>query len=193
MELGAELFELLNSKQQVGSRTPVVYGARGLSSAQIASIESQLGFRMPDDFAYLFQNLQDPGHVFFPWSEFEKKKYDETVKWVLSGIEFDIEKSQLWLGHWGKRPPTLSAALDIARKDFVTWPKLLPIHSHRFLAAQPCRSGNPIFSIKQSDIIYYGANLPHYLLNEFVDHDYARHTLPTEIRRIKVWSDFAES
>jgi hypothetical protein len=193
MELGPELFELLNSKQWVGNQAPVNYGARGLSSEQIAFIEAQLGFRVPDDFAYLFQNLQDPGRVLFPWSEFDKRKYDERIEWVLRGIEFDIEKNGLWLERWGKKPDTLSAALDIARKDFVTWPKLLPIYGHRFLAAQPCRSGNPIFSIMQTDIIYYGADLPHYLLNEFVDHDYSLHTHEQKIRRIEVWSDFVES
>jgi hypothetical protein len=192
MELGPELFELLNSKQRVGNQVPVIYGARGLTAEQVASVEVQLGFRMPDDFAYLFQNLQDPGRVLFPWSEFDKRKYDEKIEWVLRGIEFDIEKNGLWLERWGNKPDTLSAALDIARKDFVTWPKLLPIYGHRFLAAQPCRSGNPIFSIMQTDIVYYGADLAHYLLNEFVDHDYALHTHAQKIRRIEMWSDFAE-
>lgn len=60
------------------------------------------------------------------------------------------------------------------------------------LAAQPCRSGNPVFSIVQTDIIYYGADLAHYLLNEFVDRDYTLHTYAQEIRRIEIWSDFAE-
>jgi hypothetical protein len=77
MELGPELFELLNSKQWVGNQTPVVYGARGLSSAQVASTEAQLGFRVPADFAYLFQNLQDPGGVLIPWSAFEKRDYSK--------------------------------------------------------------------------------------------------------------------
>jgi hypothetical protein len=94
MELGPELFELLNSKQLVGNQTPVKYGARGLSSEQIAFIEGQLGFRVPDDFAYLFQNLQDPGRVLFSWSEFDRRKYDEAIERVLRGIEFDIEKNQ---------------------------------------------------------------------------------------------------
>jgi hypothetical protein len=192
MELGPELFELLNSKQRVGNQTPVVYGVRGLSSQQIVSIDAQLGFRLPDDFAYLFQNLQDPGGVLFPWFEFDKRRFDESIKWVLRGIEFDIENNQLWLARWGKKPEALSAALDIVRQDFATWPRLLPIYAHRFLAAQPCRSGNPIFSIMQTDIIYYGADLPRYLLNEFVDHDYALHTQAQPIRRIEVWSDFAE-
>jgi tetratricopeptide (TPR) repeat protein len=175
LKLGPELFELLNAKQRVGNMTPVTYGVPGISSAEIASIEAQLGFQLPADFAYLFQHLRDPGRVFFPWSNFNKQEYDDSIRWVLQGIEFDIDHHKFWMDRWGKRPPTLSTALDIARKDFEKWPKLLPIHSHRFLAAEPCRPGNPVFSIKQTDIICYGADLAHYLLNEFVDHDRVLH------------------
>lgn len=192
MELGPELFELLNTRQKVGNQIPVIYRAQGLSPNEIASIESQLGFRVPEDFAYLFQNLQDPGGVLFPWSNFDKGRYDDILRWVLHGIEFDIENSHLWHQRWGKRPPSLSAALDVARKDFETWPKLLPIYGHRFLAAEPCRSGNPVFSIKQTDIVYYGADLSHYLVHEFIDRDYALHTSAQKIRKIDIWSDFAE-
>ena len=192
LELGPELFELLNAKQRVGNMAPVIYGVPGLSSAEIVSIEAQLGFRLPADFVYLFQNLRDPGRVFFRWSDFQKRDYDDSIRWVLKGIESDIDHNKFWMDRWGTRPPTLSAALDIARKDFETWPKLLPIHSHRFLAAEPCHPGNPVFSIMQTDIIYYGADLAHYLLNEFVDHDYVLHTHAQEVRKIPIWSYLAE-
>jgi hypothetical protein len=139
-----------------------------------------------------FKNLRDPGGVLFPWSNFDRQKYDDIIRWVLHGIEFDIEKNHFWLERWGERPEVLSAALDRAREDFQTWPKLLPIFAHRFLPAEPCCGGNPVFSIKQTDIIYYGANLAHYLFNEFVDRDYAFHTTAQKIRKIDVWSDFAE-
>jgi hypothetical protein len=191
LELGSDLFELLNTKQLVGNRSPVLYGAQGASSVEIASIEAEIGFRLPEDFANLFQHLQDPGRVFFPWSNFKKQEYDDMIHWVLKGIEFDIDHNKFWLNRWVKRPTALSAALDVARKDFETWPKLLPIHSHRFLAAEPCRRGNPVFSIWQTDIIYYGADLAHYLVHEFVDHDYALHTQAQSIQRIPVWSDLA--
>jgi hypothetical protein len=193
IDLGPELFEQLNARQLIGN--PVIYGAQGLSSAEVKSIEEQLGFRLPEDFVYLFQNLQDPGNVFFPYSKFEKRRYDRMIAWVLKGIEFDIEHNKFWLDRWGKRPTTLSAQLDIARRDFVTWPKLLPIFGHRFLAAEPCRSGNPVFSIMQTDIIYYGANLAHYLMLEFVergDHHYRLHTYAQNIQPIQVWSALAD-
>jgi hypothetical protein len=138
-KLGPELFDVLNAKQRVGNRMPVIYGVSGLSPAEIASIEAQLGFRLPEDFAYLFQHLRDPGRVFFPWSNFKKQEYDNSIRGVLQGIEFDIDRNKFWMDRWGKRPPTLSAALDIARKDFETWPKLLPVSGHRFLAAESFR------------------------------------------------------
>src|SRR5579864_3385156 len=56
LTLGPELFDLLNAKQQVlANQIPVRYGVADLSPAEIASIETQLGFRLPDDFVYLFQ------------------------------------------------------------------------------------------------------------------------------------------
>lgn len=58
--------------------------------------------------------------------------------------------------------------------------------------AEPCRCGNPVFSIVQTDIIYYGANLAHSLLNEFVDRAYELHTHAQEIRKIRIWSYLAE-
>ena len=113
---------------------------------------------------------------------------------MLHGIAFDIENSGFWLERWGERPPHLPAALEIARSDFLSWPKLLPLFGHRFLAAEPCRSGNPVFSIMQTDIIYYGADLAHYLMLEFMpkrDEGYRLHTYAQEIRKIDVWSDLA--
>jgi hypothetical protein len=192
LNLGPELFALLNAKQRVGDMMPVVYGVPSLSPAEIASIEAQLGFRLPPDFAYLLQHLRDPGRVFFPWSDFRKQDYDDSIRWILEGIEFDIDRNSFWMDRWGKRPPMLSAALDVARKDFETWPRLLPISGHRFLAAEPCSPGNPVFSIVQTDIIYYGADLAHYLVNEFVDHDRAQHTRAQEIRKIRIWSYLAD-
>ncbi len=191
MKLDSELFAVLNAKQSVGNKSPVVYGAPGVSAGQIASIEAQLGFRLPDDFAYLLQNLQDPGAVLFPWMDFDKREYDQSIDCVWRGIEFDIKNNVVWLERWGARPDTLSIAIDQAKKDFLRWPKLLPIYSHRFLAAEPCLSGNPVFSIKQTDIIYYGADLARYLLAEFVDTSYVPRSFEN-VRRIEVWSDFAE-
>ena len=39
MDLGPELFKLLNARQKVGNQIPVIYGAQGLSPNEIAVIE----------------------------------------------------------------------------------------------------------------------------------------------------------
>ncbi len=134
--------------------------------------------------------MRDDGGVFFPWSQFSLERYQEQIEWVVTGIENDIDKAKFWLGRWGERPALVQDAWAIARTDISMWPKLLPLYGHRFLAAEPCESGNPVFSIMQTDIIYYGTDLAHYLTNEFLDHDWAKHTRGA--RYIEVWSDFSE-
>ena len=169
LELGPELFALLNTKQATGSRRSIVYGVPGLSALDIRRIETELGFRLPEDFAFLLQNIRDPDRVLFPWSNFDKSTYDDRIGWVRKGIESSIEEDGFWDSRWGQRPDGLEQALGIFRLHFTTWPKLLPLLGHRFLAAEPCRPDNPVFSIMGTDIICYGANLAHYLMLEFVD------------------------
>jgi hypothetical protein len=193
ISLGPELFDQLNTEQWVGNKQPVIYGKGGMSISEIENIEKQLGFKMPEDFKYLLQNVCDPGDVLFPWSKFSKQKYDELMSWVLRGIEFDIEHHPTfcWLEtRWGPRLEILSESLEIVRKDFPSWPKLLPLHGHRFLAAEPCLPDNPVFSIMQTDIIYYGSNLAHYLFQEFVKGQNHADNTRRIIRKIDVWSDF---
>lgn len=193
LQLGPDLFERLNAKQWVGNQQPMIFGKGGLSILEIQLVEAKLGFPIPKDFAYLLQNVRDPGGVLFPWATFKKQQYDDKIQWVLGGIEFSVEVNGLWLKRWGDRPATLSDALEIVRHDFETWPKLLPIYGHRFLAAEPLRDDNPVFSIMGTDIIYYGSNLAHYLLQEFMergsDH-YADNVREIDIKHVNIWSDF---
>lgn len=189
-KLGDELFAFLNANQRVGNRTPPVYGAKGVSSSEMASIADQLGFTLPSDFKFLFENVSDPDGVLFPWSNFSIENYRNSIGRVWSGIAFDIEHNAVWLKRWGDKPDTLGEAKEIARRDFQNWPKLLPICGHRFLPAEPSLSDNPVFSIVQTDIIYYGMNLADYLVQEFCP---PRPPSDWELaRRIPVWSDFSE-
>ena len=192
LELGPELFAVLNAKQQVRDKQPVVYGDGGLATRDIHRIESELGFPLPEDFAFLLRNVRDPDQILFPWSNFDRRRYDDLIAWVRGGIESEIEEDGFWDARWGQRPDGQAQALEMVRRHFATWPKLLPVHAHRFLAAEPCRSNNPVFSIMGTDIICYGANLAHYLMLEFVDRTpdaYARHV--DNQAHVDVWSELA--
>lgn len=156
----------------------------------IQHIESELELSLPTDFKFLLMNLRDPGHVFFPWSSFSLAAYHERIDRIWQGIEFDIEHG-FWMERWGEKPGDLEKAKKLAKPDFESWPAMLPLLGHRFLPASPCQANNPVFSIMQTDIIYYGATLADYLLRELT---FALPIVaPIEpFRRIDVWSDLAE-
>lgn len=87
--------------------------------------------------------------------------------WLWEGLQFDVEHNVLWLDSWGERPANLDDQKQRVRALVLAAPKLIPIFSHRYLLAEPCIANNPVFSIYQSDIIIYGANLHDYLIHEF--------------------------
>jgi hypothetical protein len=78
-----------------------------------------------------------------------------------------------------QRRAVLGAAMDAA-------PKLIPVYGHRYLPESPHERGNPVFSVVQSDIIVYGADLQDYLRREFEGGPW----LPTaQTKVIPFWSE----
>jgi hypothetical protein len=56
---------------------------------------------------------------------------------------------------------------------------------HRMMPDEPREAGNPVFSVHQTDIIYYGFDLLDYLRNEFKLRD--RDPWPEKVRPIRFW------
>ncbi|HEY6270031.1 MAG TPA: hypothetical protein VIX11_17150 [Candidatus Acidoferrum sp.] len=69
---------------------------------------------------------------------------------------------------------------------------MIPIFSHRFLPAEPATAGNPILSVYQTDIIYYGTDLASYFANEFKFPIASWHDGENSPRRIRFWSDIID-
>ena len=88
---------------------------------------------------------------------------------LVSGLVFDVENNDLWRDGWGTRPETVEGRLARVSELTNAAPRLIPVFSHRYLLAEPCQASNPLFSIVQSDIIIYGADLRTYFLHEFAD------------------------
>jgi hypothetical protein len=63
--------------------------------------------------------------------------------------------------------------------------KLIPIYGHRMMPDEPHLPGNPVFSVYQTDIIYYGYDLADYLRHEF--HLPGREPWPERVRAIRFW------
>jgi hypothetical protein len=103
------------------------------------------------------------------------------------GICFDIEHNGFWYDRWGPRPSDLAEACALARRQVSAAPKLVPVYSHRFIVAEPARAGNPVLSVVQADILYYGDDLEDYLAHEFEGRRVRRP--PTSAGSVPFWDD----
>ena len=139
----------------------------GLSHAEVARAEQTYGFRFPADLQQLLQTVLPLSDDFPDWRGDATHDIQKRLAWPFEGICFDVEHKQLWLPEWGTRPESSGAALAIARDQIYQAPKLIPIYGNRYISAEPLEAGNPVFSIQQSDMICYGADLPAYLHAEF--------------------------
>jgi hypothetical protein len=163
----------------------------GLTNIEFEGIESRYGFQFPPDLRE-FLSLGLPVSDDFPnWRSGEikwgpnSKSIADHLNWPAEGICFDIENNGFWMRDWGVKPDDLQEAFRVARAMVQKAPPLIPVFSHRFLPADPKIEGNPVLSVYQTDIIYYGPDLPSYWVNEFelpLAHE------DKDPRRIRFWS-----
>jgi hypothetical protein len=174
--------------------------AQGLSDSQVRKIERENDFRFPPDLnSFLHRGVPisfrrtvagqeklDIDDRFPNWHEDAKAIMTRSHEYIFEGIEFDIEFNSFWLEEWGTRPSDLHSASAVAKKAFEEAPPMIPVYGHRFMPGEPELAGNPVFSIVQTDIIYYGHDLVSYLYNEFSGQEYFVDW--SRIRPIRFWS-----
>jgi hypothetical protein len=161
----------------------------GLAEGHVATVEHDWALRFPPDYRLFLKHLHAVDRPmkcragrksasdtptlrdapsFYNWvteGDILRDRLDE----LATGLEFDVEEAGLWRPAWGARPATAGARARRVRALVDAAPRLIPVFGHRYLLAEPCRAGNPVFSIVQSDLIIYGADLRTYFLAEFAD------------------------
>jgi hypothetical protein len=105
------------------------------------------------------------GPSFYDWMHGTDSIRD-VLENIVDGLIFDVENNVLWPESWGAKPGTAEEREERVRELVSAAPKLIPVYAHGFLLGEPCEAGNPVFSIMQSDIIVYGADLHDYFLIE---------------------------
>lgn len=145
----------------------VKFAGNGLSTDEISRAQGIVGASFPDDLKLFLSHLEDPSGLLFDWKNVTKAQYDSKIERVLEGVLFDVKHNVYWHPSFGAKPENLEERVAIIKERFRSWPKLAPIYKHRFLPVEPLKSGNPVLSIWQTDIIAYGENLIDYLYNEF--------------------------
>ncbi|MBJ6145770.1 SMI1/KNR4 family protein [Hymenobacter sp. BT559] len=169
----------------------------GLTTDEVQQLEQTFGFRFPADLRALLQAALPVSDGFVPWrwglrNSDIAHKITERLQWPVDGIVFDVTQNSFWLPQWGTRPADKWQQEAVARQQLASCPQLIPIYSHRYLPALPCESGNPVFSVYGTDIVYYGYDLFSYLVHEFNLHYPLIGQAPTKPKHIAFWSDFDE-
>lgn len=164
----------------------------GLDKDEIVEIETIYNLRFPPDLKEFLMYALPISKGFINWRDKSKKnikQINERLDFPLEGMIFDIENNGFWMDSWGLKPNSLKEAIEIATMNYYNAPKLIPIYSHRYIPSPPFESGNPIYSVYQTDIIFYGDNLTTYFMVEFnlkeqqdIDFD--------NIKEIPFWSEF---
>jgi hypothetical protein len=139
----------------------------GLTLDEVRAIEGLYNFEFPLDILSFLKHGLPQGPQFPDWRGALTDKSMIDFESVTQGIIFDIENNDFWWDKWGKKPTDHKERELIALKMIKSYPKLIPLFSHRYLPAKPNHADNPVFSIVQTDIIYYGQNIYHYFQIEF--------------------------
>ena len=169
--------------------------APGLSGPEIRRAEEAYEVRFPPDLAELLGFRLPTGRGWPDWRNVSDDEIENALRWPLDGILFDIENNNFWLPEWGVRPTDLSEAIAIARSRVADAPQLIPIVGHRYLPQAPFAAGNPVLSVYQTDIIYYGCDLAEYYANEFKYYFRGpgrEFQVTTPVRKIEFWSLLVE-
>jgi hypothetical protein len=159
-----ELIDSLQSKD--------VWFDNGLTEQETLQVQQKFEFIFPSDLKQFLQTALPVSKYFYNWrkalsSKEETDRIHSMFAWTLDGMLFDIEHNNFWYENWGQRPDSSEEKIKIASHHYVTYPKLIPVFSHRYMPSRPSIEGNPVLSVHQMDIIYYGNDLVMHFANEF--------------------------
>lgn len=139
----------------------------GLSETELLACETEFDIHFPDDLRSFLKCGLLVSDRFPNWRNGDRDELRSWLELPLNGILFDVEHNGFWLPEWGKRPCDMLHAKETVRNLVAKAPRLIPVYGHRMIPDRPIRAGNPVFSVHQTDIIYYGCDLRDYFIHEF--------------------------
>lgn len=161
----------------------------GLTNREFRQVEERFGFEFNTDHRELLTAALPVGARWVDWRHGRTEEIQDLLNWPVEGVLFDVEHDHYWPSSWGTRPADPLAKLGLARRYLAQVPQLVPIYSHRYMPAGPFDGPSPVLSVYQTDVIYYGHDLPDYIAREFhlpVRNDDA------QPRRVRFWTDLIE-
>lgn len=185
--LGSAAAEFLKAHQLRGGTRDDVVLESGLTEAELAAVEEALGFEFADDPRAFLADVLPTGASWPDWRNGEVDELRHRAAWPVDGVLFDVRNNGFWHESWGERPSDDTLAVVQAREHLATVPRMIPVYAHRCLPAGRGSFGNPVLSMYQTDIIYYGFDLLDYVAHEFHVRDPGRPW--RQPRPIPFWDD----
>jgi hypothetical protein len=162
----------------------------GLTDAELHDVEHRFGFRFAPEHRALLRLALPAGEGWPDWRSRDPADLEGRLRWPVDGVLFDVRNDAFWPASWGPRPVEETAALAVARERLAAVPRLVPLFSHRYLPAAPAPDPSPVFSVHQSDVIFYGGDLEDYVQHEFWLTGSWSAQVPAA--RVAFWSDLAQ-
>jgi hypothetical protein len=137
----------------------------GYSKAELDDVQATWGIRFPPDLIEILRErrrLMDAPDC-FDWVTGDRAAVRKSLAWPFDSYWRSVHRHEIWWPEWGERPASPSDRREKLRLIFADAPKLIPLVGIRYIPDEPHEDGNPIFSVMASDIVHYGANLPHWL------------------------------
>ncbi|MDJ0365342.1 hypothetical protein QMK33_09260 [Hymenobacter sp. H14-R3] len=146
--------------------------APGLSESELTQLAQTFGVVFPPDLQLFLQTALPVSPKFAHWryalnAPAGAHELRHRLAGPLEGLLFDVKVNTFWYAGWGAAPADATLREQLVRQQYPQYPALLPVYSHRYLPAHPPLAGNPVLSVWQTDIIYYGNDLASYFANEF--------------------------
>lgn len=167
-----------------GQGRPAIWTA-GYTAAELDDAQARFALRFPPDLVALLRARRPLRG--YDWTGPEDP-IRRALAWPLAGLLFDVENG-LWRPEWGERPADAGERAECVTALVAAAPPLIPILGHRYLPAEPLEAGNPVLSVYQSDIIYYGRDLEDYFARESGG---GTGPVTAPVRRIRFWSDIID-
>jgi hypothetical protein len=143
----------------------------GLKEKEIMDIEKYYNISFNIDHKNYLMHYVFIGEHFYNWRDDSREniiRIKQMLEWPLDGILFDIENNVYWPDEIKEKPNGIEKQKEIFTEYYKNnIPKLIPIFGHRYMCSEPKETGVPVYSVYQTDIIYYGYNILDYFNHEF--------------------------
>lgn len=160
--------------------------SQGLSDQEVARVQNRFNFRFGPEHLDFIQSAVPVGDSWPEWRN-GSGKIQGLLAWPVEGTIFDVLNNDFWPVSWSERPDAQDEREHLARARMVEVPRLVPVFAHRYLASGTQSSPSPVFSVHQTDVIFYGDNLLDYVAREFG----APPLSPSHRFHVPFWSDLA--